>query len=418
MAKQLLRAALMVVAAGIPAAASTPSGSGAAGAQDSDFESADYGIKLKIPKGWNIDATRQARVILKLNLPGEAAVKPELLVHDAPFPDPITLPQYKEQLRHYLQRAYKEPWMLDDRPIKVGGRDGFVLSLSSKSTSDADIVSHKGLIMISPRHFLGVDGVFPKAQQEELLKVYDTLLSTIEFIPRRQPVGAEDGVKKLGEALDKLTEPWTPPGADDISIFLGEKEIGTQTIVLRAATQGGAAGLDLDMFTKIDLGDDGRSEARITGFLSNDLATQSIQLSEIRVGKDKRVQSFTASAALSGGELKIDGRINGERATWAFKAPARAVFSEFMDPLQRRLLGAGKGFVMVPTVQAFDHDPMILKLELGGAHKMRVDDQTVEVQVVYQAREDGALVTYWYDADRRLTRITSSSQGPVFKRKK
>jgi hypothetical protein len=408
MATRGFRAALMVLAAGLPAAA-WPN------AQDSDFESADYGIKLKIPKGWSIDATRQARVILKLNLPGDGAVKPELLIHDAPFPDPITLGQYKEQLRHYLQRAYKEPWMLDDRAVKVGGRDGFVLSLSSRSTTDAELVSCKGLVMISPRHFLGVDGVFPKAQQEALLKVYETLLSTIEFIPRRQPVGAEDGLKKLEEALGKLSEPWTPPSGDDISIFLGDKEIGTQTIVLKAR---GSEGVDLDMFTRIDLGDDGRSEARVTGYLSNDLATQSVQVAEIRVGKDKRVQSFTASATLSGGEVRADGRINGEKMAWSSKVPARAVFSEFMDLLQRRLLAAGKGLVMVPTVQAFDHDPMVLKVELGGAHKMRADDQTVDVQVVYQAREDGALVTYWYDMDRRLTRITSSAQGPVFKRKK
>src|SRR5205085_11634363 len=117
-------------------------------------------------------------------------------------------------------------------------------------------------------------------------------------------------------------------------------------------------------------------------------------------------------------EVQVDGRINGDKFIQACKPPAHAVFSELMDLLQRRLLAIGKGLVMVPTVQAFDHDPMILKLELGGSHKMRVDDQTIEVQVVYQAREDGSLVTYWYDAERRLSRITSSAQGPVFKRKK
>jgi len=231
-------------------------------------------------------------------------------------------------------------------------------------------------------------------------------------------VGTEDGLKKLEETLQKLTEPWTPPPMEEISIFMGEKEIGSQTMAWKAGAQGGAAGIELDMFTKIDLGDDGRSEARVKGFLSNDLATQSVAVSEIRVGKDKRVQSFTASASLSGGEVAVDARINGEKMASKFKAPARAVFSELMDLLQRRLTASGKGFVMVPTVQAFDHDPVVLKVELGGPHKMRVDDQTIEVQVVYQAREDGALVTYWYDGERRLSRITSSSQGPVFKRKK
>jgi len=389
-----------------------------ASAQDTDFESADFGIKMKIPKGWNIDATRQARVILKLNLPAEGVLKPEILVYDAPFAEPMTLGQYKEQLRHYLQRAYKEPFMVEDRALSAGGRDGFVLGIQSRATNDAEIVSYKALFMLSPRHFLGVDGVFPKGQAEALWKTFEDLIGTIAFIPRRLPAGTEDGLKKLDEALPKASEPWTPPAAEEISIFLGEKEVGSQTMTWKTATQNGAAGVELDLVTKIDVGDDGHSEARVKGFLSNDLATQSVELRESRAGKDKRMQSFTATATLSGGEVKVEGRINGEKSVSTFKAPARAVFSELVDLLQRRLLAAGKGFVMVPTVQAFDHDPVYLKIELAGPHQMKVDDQMVETQVVYQARDDGALVTFWYDAERRLSRITSSAQGPVFRKKK
>lgn len=400
-------AVLLLGAAGLPVSA-----------QDSDFESADYGIKLKIPKGWNIDATRQAGVILKLNLAGEAGLKPELLVYQSGFADPITPTQYKEQLRHYLQRAYKEPWMVEDRAAKAGGRDGFILGVQSRAVNNSEILSYKGLFQTSPRRFLGVDGVFPKGQEEALSKVYEGLLASIEFIPKRQPIGAEAGQKQLEEALGRLKEPFAAPGADELGIFLGEKEIGSQTMSWKAAPTGGAEGIELTLHTKIDLGDDGRSEVRVKGFLSSDFAMQSVELQETRVGKDKRVQSFSATASLSGGEAKVESRINGERSVTSFKVPSHAVFSELMDLLQRRLLAIGKGFVVVPTVQAFDHDPVMLKVELAGVHKMRAEDQTVDVQVVYQAREDGSLVTYWYDAERRLTRITSSAQGPVFKRKK
>src|SRR6185295_1303474 len=185
MFRQAILAALGVAAAAFPA-----------GAQDSDFESADYGIKLKIPKGWNIDATRQQRVILKLNQTAEGPVRPELLIYDAPFSEPLTLGQYKEQLRHFRQRAYKDPWMVEDRAVKAGGKDGFLLGIQSRSTNDTEIVSYKAMIQITPRHFLGVDGVFPKAQAESLWKVYEGLLESLAFIPRRQPIGTEDGLKK------------------------------------------------------------------------------------------------------------------------------------------------------------------------------------------------------------------------------
>ena len=133
-------------------------------AQDSNFESGDYGIRLTIPPGWSINATRQPRVILKLNHGGDAAVKPELLVYEAPFSEPITLGQYREQLRHFIQRAYKDPVMLDDRAAKAGERAGFILAVASKGQNDAELVSFKGIFEISPRRMLGVDGVFPKGQ--------------------------------------------------------------------------------------------------------------------------------------------------------------------------------------------------------------------------------------------------------------
>jgi len=407
-----LRLTALLVAAGISSAAQAGAG------QDSDFESADFGIKLKIPKGWNIDATRQAGVILKLNLPAETGIKPELLIYQAGFSDPVTAGQYREQLRHFLQTAYKEPWMLEDRVAKAGPRDGFILGVQSRAVNDSEIVSHKGLFPVSPRRFLGVDGVFPKAQDEALVKVYEGLLASIELIPKRLPVGAEDGIKQLDETLKKLTEPFIPPPTDEIVISLGEKEIGSQTISFKTAMRDGAAGFSVDLFTKVDLGEDGRSEVRAKGFLSNDLLIQWIELAETRAGKDKRVQSFTATATLANGEVKMEGRINGEKTASTFKAPNRAVFSELTDLLQRRLMANGKGFVVVPSITAFDHDPIFLKVELGGVHKMKSEDQTTEVNVVYQAREDGSLVTYWYDTERRLSRVTSSAQGPVFKRKK
>ena len=76
--------------------------------QDSKFESSDFGVRLNIPSGWNIDATRQSRVILKLRQQSQTVPAPELLVYEAMMSAPITLGQYREQLRHFLQRGHHQ----------------------------------------------------------------------------------------------------------------------------------------------------------------------------------------------------------------------------------------------------------------------------------------------------------------------
>ena len=52
------------------------------------------------------------------------------------------------------------------------------------------------------------------------------------------------------------------------------------------------AGLELDGDYRLDLGADGRLESNVNGFISNDLKLQTLELMEVKVGKDKRVQNF------------------------------------------------------------------------------------------------------------------------------
>lgn len=391
---------------------------GPAAGQDSNFESADYGVRLKIPAGWDIDATRQQRVILKLNQAVDALVKPELLVYEAPFAEPITVAQYKEQLRHFVQRAFKEPWMRDDRPATAAGKQGFILEVESKGTGDADLVSIKGVFQVSPRRMIGIDGVFPRAQAEALAKVYEAFLATVEFIPRKTPAGAEEGLRSFEQAFPKLALPsaLTKPEAEELGIFMGDKRVGTYTVGLKPAVRGTSEGLEVQAYTKIELGEDGRVETRINGFLSNDLAHQTVELAESKVGKEKRAQNFTSLVTLSNGEVRCDRRINGEKSEARFSVPPRSVLSELAEALLARLTGPEKGVFSVRSVGAFENEPGIIKIEVTGAHKMKTGEDTRDVTVSFLQREDGSLLTYWHDTDRRTMRVTLGNQSLVIKR--
>lgn len=388
-------------------------------AADSNFESGDYGIKLTIPPGWSINATRQARVILKLNQAGEGPNKPEMLVYEAPFSEPITLGQYREQLRHFIQRAYKDPVMLDDRAISGGGRTGFLFVLRSKGQGDVELVSLKGILELSPRRMLGVDAVFPKGQEEAQQKAYDALLGSIQFIPRTPPMGTADGLKRFAEVASKVAAaPVLPAHKEELEIVLGEKAIGTYSVSISPAKQGDRQGIASETVFRVDVGDEGRAESKIEGFFTPDLSFQTVRVTELKSGKEKRVQSFEATTTLTGGEFVAERRINGEKSSAKFKVPERTVLSELVEPVQQRLLEAGKGLVSFPAVAAYESEPGWVKVENGGLNKMKVDDQTIDVHVSFLLREDGSLSNYWYDGDRRLLRISQNNQSLVIRRKK
>lgn len=381
------------------------------------FESADYGLRLRIPAGWNIDGTRQPRVILKITSGGEYVVRPEILIHEIPFAEPITVAQYKEQLRHFVQRAYKEPRILDDRHGEAGGRPGFCLEVASKGTTDADVVSIKGVFQRSPKRMIGVDGVFPAGKEGELRKVYDAVLASIEFIPRRKPEGLEASLKDVEDTLKSRPGPPAPPasGVQELGIFSGERQMGTYRVELRPASRDGAAGDEILAKTKIELGDDGRVETNVSGFLSADLSAQSVEVVELKVSKEKRTQNFWASARLANGEVAAERRINGELQRGRYAAPKGLIFAELVELLQSRLLGPQKKLFLLPAAGAFDDEPGLVKIELGGLNKMKEGETTSEIYVSHVVRDEGGVMTYWHSPDRLLRRVSAGNQSFVIR---
>lgn len=403
------------------AAAILPVLAAAGPAQEGQFASADYGVRLKIPAGWNVDATRMAQVVLKLTLPGEHPFPPEIIVSELLFPEEhITIGQYREQIRQYIQRTYRDPRLLDDRSVTVGGRPGFVFTTASKAKSDAAAHSFKGLIEISPMRLLSVECVVPQKMEEAAARTFDAVLQTIEFIPRKTPEGTAEGLKRFAEAAAKL--PATEATLDrkhELEYVLGERKIGLYEQTLKAATRDGAAGIESSTVDVIDLGQDGRLEKRTTAFLSDDLAKQRAEIEVIHRGKEQRVQYFTASVALDGAQATIARRINGEKSSVTVKVPERTVLFELLETVVYRMAAGEKQQVSIPVLLAFDNDPGTVKVENAGVSEMRSPGGGMsKVQVFYVGREDAPLITYWFEADRKILRRSVGGQSVVLQAKK
>ncbi len=386
-------------------------------AQDPSFESADFGIRLKLPAGWNVDAARDARAVLKLNLPGEFPVRPELVVYEVPLPEAVTLSQYKEPYRQLLQRSFKDVRLEDDRAVTAGGKTGFRFVLRLKDAGDVDMVLVKSLFEISPRRFLAVDATYPKSAEEKVGGAHEALMKSLEFIPRRPAPDVAEGVKQWAALRAKL-----PPAAveagEELEVLYGDKVIGTYTYSFKPGARGAQKGLETRIATRLDLGADGRIETETVGFLADDGSLQVAELTELKVGKDKRTQDYTARSVLAGRALKVERRINGEHQVFESELPENSVLAELVEPLQFRLLEFPKGQVAVPVIGAFDADPAHHVVAQGGLNQMKSGDSTVDVYVVFAVRDNGPQMTYWYDKDRRLIRITTQGQSLVIRRKK
>ena len=389
--------------------------------QDGAFESPAFGVRLKIPAGWTVESST-APEILKLSLPGKHAVPPEIAVHNLAFVEEhITAGQYREQIRQFIQRTYRDPRILDDRSVTVGGRPGFVFTTASKAKGDAPAISFKGIVEISPSRLLSIEYVSPREQEEAARKTLDALLASIEFFPRKTPDGTEEGLKKFADSLSKL--PATEAGLErkmELDYELGARKIGSYDQVMKAGTRDGTAGIEVTTVDIIDLGTDGRMEKRTTAFLSDDLSKQRANVEIVHRSKEQRVQYFTASVALDGTEAAIERRLNGEKSSVKVKVPERTVLMELLETVAYRLIPAGKSPTMsVPVLPAFDNEAGHVKVEHMGESEMKAPGSgLVKVNILVVAREDGALISYWYDADRKVMRRSVGGQSVVLQARK
>jgi hypothetical protein len=390
-------------------------------AQEGDFESPEFGIRLKLPAGWTVGSSSKPE-ILKLSLPGEHAFRPEIYLHNLAFTEEhITLGQYREQIRQQTQREYVEPRILDDRTVTAGGRPGFVLETAFKR-GDVPAISYRGIIELSPSRLVSFLCVAPKAAEEPALKAFDGLLAAIEFFPRQPQDGADAGLKRFAAAAEKLDA--TPADYErklELDYGIGERNVGSYSQSLKGATRDGAAGLEATTIDIIDLGKDGRLEKRTTAFLSDDLAKQRAEVEIIHRSREQRVQYFAASAALDGTDVTVERRVNGEKSTAKLKVAERTVFMELLEALEFRLLAGGKGpTITVPVLPVFDNEPGYVKIDHTGEHEMKspTGSGLVKITVLAVAREDGAIITYWFDADRRMIRRSVGGQGVVLQARK
>jgi hypothetical protein len=387
-------------------------------AQDGAFESPEFGVRLKIPAGWTV-GTSDGATILKISLAGKHAFPAEIVVQNLAFlEEHITVGQYREQFRQFIQRQYADPRILDDKAFTVAGKPCTSFTWAWKA-KEGPAVNYRAFIELSPMRMLSVEFGSPKTM-EDAAKTWEALLATLEFFPRKQADGADERLKLYAESAAKL--PATEAGftrKTELDYLVGVENVGTYSQQMKAATKDGAAGVEMTTVDVIDLGANGRLERRSTVFVSDDLARQRAEVEVVHRGKERRIQYFTSNVAIEGGEATADRRINGEKSAVTVKVPERTILSDAIEILEFRLLAAGKGpMISVPVLEAFDNDVQYARMEHTGEYEMKAaGGGLVKVNVLVVARDTGVL-TYWFDSNKKVMRRSVAGGNVVLQERK
>ena len=387
-------------------------------AQEVPFESPEFGLRLKIPAGWSV-GTADGATILKLSRAGQRPFAAEIVVQNLNFiEEHITVGQYREQFRQFIQRQYADPRILDDKASVVGGKPCHAFTWAWKA-KDGPAVNARAFVEISPMRLVSVELGAPK-EMEDAAKTWDALLASIEFFPRKAPDGTEERLKLFAEAAGKW--PATEAGfarKTELDYALGDQNVGSYSQQMKAATRDGATGIELTTADVIDLGPNGRLERRSSVFVSDDLAKQRADVEVVHRSKERRVQYFTSSVALDGTDVTAERRLNGEKTSAKLKVPERTVISDALEAVEFRLLAGGKAPMMsIPVLEAFDNDVQYARVEHTGEYEMKAPaGGLAKVQVLVVARDTG-IVTYWFDPAKKIIRRSVAGGNVVLQERK
>lgn len=397
----------------------------AAGQDSTPFESANHGVRLKIPAGWTVDSTPQANLLLRINKGGAFPFPPAIIAQEMRLSEPATPGQLKEKLRTAYQSVLIEARILEEEPVKIAGQSGFSFTIQTRTPKGDPVMAVRTVIGDGPSRYVSVDADLPKAAYGRLRDEYDRLLGSLEFFPRRQPPGVAEEAAQWQELLPKLAGEPLPaaakPGFKDEMVIEVKapdgtmRQVGAYSFAVRPETQEATDGLSITISYKIDLGESGKQEVSTQGWLSRDFKRQRVLSEEARTGSDKRSTYFSADGSLENGQARATRRINGEKSVWSGPVDPATVLEDLVEGLQWRLATLGKRSVAVPVLSLYDPQPRPWRFEVSGEQSVQDGDRQIDVHVLGLQRHDGQRFFFWYDKQQRLVQRRATG-GPIFRK--
>jgi hypothetical protein len=368
----------------------------------------EVGVRYLVPGAWSFSSSREPRILAQ-GILRDDSLKPfpqMFIIHDRPT-RPSTPAAFRKEVREAVEKEAIEFKAVEEREIALKGIPGFVLVFRFKSDKDAEkAVDMEGVragLLVAPRRYLLVDLNYPAAGSEKLRPLAEMTLARIEAFTPKEP----DAARKGHEAFRPILEKWSAfPSAFSVEqrldYDLGKKTVGAYVLKVKDDSVDGRPGYRVERSLTVDLDKDGKTEARSSGFLSCDLALQSVEISESTVGSDGTRYEYSASGSIQEGRAKLKRKILGEESQAAFDVPLGTVFFDFIEVVLLRLVEYGRSDFHLRTLSPYDVEPRSVRIECSDLQKIRVDGQRFDAYTLFVTWGSGAHQTYFVDGSKNI----------------
>lgn len=387
------------------------------------FVDDEFGIRIKYPSTWTSERIEGDAMIARLITDGKD-FRPEIVLINGRMKNPTPVEEYKAQIKKMIQEndLYKEAKVGDPRDVSASGRKGCQIDIEMKTKQGLELVIIKTGLSLGLRRYLIVDAAIPKDRIGELRKVYDQLISSIEFFTGREP----EEISKKFSAFDELRPRITPVKVDrreELDILLVEtatsdKTLGSYAFSFKNGQVDGREGYVVETSIKLEIDKGGKSHIQSKSFVSSDLSYQKVEIHEISETPEKKTFEYTSIATLNKTRVVAERTINGAKSTAEFQVPEGTMFSDLIEWLQWRMLEYPMVDVHVRVLSVYDEHTEYVQIEGAPSGSRRAD----EAYNVMLTKPDKTTLSYIYGRDGTITRLKGRTPRgvpqPIWMKKK
>jgi hypothetical protein len=369
------------------------------------FTSEEAGVRLRYPAAWKSVRADSPDTLLLLALESDG-FSPEIVVMLKRLKNPTPVAEYRAQLEKWVTDHYKEAKVAGGGDLTVFNRKGCQVEFEIKSPDGkTELLLVKSGISLGLRRYLIVDCALPKDKAAELRRVFDQILSTVEFFPPREADAVSRGAEKFEELRKKMfASPARIDRRETLEVLLAEgpgadKPLGTYAYTFKNARVADRDGFSAQTEIRLDLQNGQKSEIDSESFVSTDLSYQTVKIREKSIVENAKTYEYEGSATMERGKVSATRAINGVRSQTTFDVPDGTVFVDLLEWLQWRIQEFPEVEAHVRTLSVYDDHVDFVKIE--GSTSGR--DRPEAAYYVILTRPDGTFLTYTYSRERTVS---------------
>jgi len=354
----------------------------------------DHEFAFRPPAGWNRHLG-SGPTLAKYVQPGDLKTPTEFLVTHLHSSNPTPIESFKKQAKENIKEKYAGSKILEEKDLTIAGKKAFRVVFQHNDVIQLKTVIHRNNI-----EFYLLDAVMPQDQASKVQPLIESSIASFEIIP--MPMSTEERAAdartmaliraaKLDPAL--LGERW-------FTVHLGPKKVGSMRFKMTESE----GMYSFETVVHNDFGEGNTDTTLVKGSFSPDGRIQKVVTEETKINP-KQKWIFGASAALTGGQVKVSRDLNGIKEERTFAVEEGVLLTDIAECLRSVLVGAGRGTYLLKSLSPFSEEFNVEIIDVGGPESLEVDGRVRECTLVqaYVGRRKN--MTYYYAPDRSVIRV-------------